>query len=302
MVDNNLQRLPPSSILPPCSPQLSIRIARSATNNQAFIAHQYASYPFRLSGNLRLDPADPERVYAYIMNASPGLLAGDDWQVVVEVSDRANLYLTDQSATKVHSHPAHSHPNSSSAPSAQVGYTFNVGAGAYLEYIPEPVILFKAAALTQQMTITLHPQGQLVLSEIIVPGRLAKGEFYAFNRFYSHLRVQTPKGKLCFADSFRLLGETNRFKHSPFVTDWPIVANLIAVVPGVDLAQLAQMLENHALPTDELQVCDSPLPGCHGLWVRAIATQVAPLKRYQHHLLDCIRNLTGHRPLPAIPK
>lgn len=275
------------------APQLSMRVARARTDARSFIAHQYATYPFRLSGNLRLDARDPHRAYAYVMNASPGILAGDDLRWAVEVGDRACLYLTDQSATKVHSQPRE-------GANARMTYGFTVGAGAYFEYMPEPIILFRAANLTQCTNITLHPAGTLVLGEIIVPGRLARGEFYDFEQFLSRLQVRLPDGKLCFADNLRLFGVSNRFRQSPIFSDLTILGNFVVVVPGVDLAQLAYMLEdnNH----HELQVCSSPLPGCQGLLVRAMSAQVRFIKTYQRYLLGCVRQLTGHSPLPPIPK
>ncbi|MEN8445027.1 MAG: urease accessory protein UreD, partial [Cyanobacteria bacterium J06555_13] len=197
---------------------------------------------------------------------------------------------------------------------------------------PEPIILFSDAMLTQHMQVILHPQGRLVISEIIVPGRMARGEFYDFERYQSRLRVQRPTGKVCFADNLRLVGRANRFKHSPFLTGSPLMGNFIVVVPGIDLTLLVQALEAFSLleaplleaplleaplleaprleePRPEvsmlknrLQACSSRLPGCQGLLVRALATQVSDLKAYQHHLLNCVRQLTGQPPLPPIPK
>lgn len=287
----------PSLVEP--KPHLSMRLScAGGAQDASFIAHQYATYPFRLSGNLRLDPSDPHRVYAYIMNACPGILSGDNLQLALQVGERASLYLTDQSATKVHSRPP-------GGATAHQTWTMEVGANAYLEYVPEPMILFKAAALTQRMQVTLHPQGRLVLSEIIVPGRLARGEFYDFDQFQSRLRVHTPDGQLCFADNQRLTGRSNHLKHSPFIADFPIMGNFILVVPGVPLSDLTQAIQANEKILEissELQMGQSPLPNCNGLLVRAIATRVSLLKTYRRYLLNCVRQLTNQPPLPDIPK
>ncbi len=277
---------------------LSMRVAQAASTNQtlqSFVARQYASYPFRLSSNLRLDPADTGRVYAYIMSAAPGVLSGDDLRLRVEVGDQACLYLTDQSATKVYSKPVDGLP-------AKVTLEMQIGEGAYLEYVPEPIILFNSAALTQRVEVTLHPSGRFISGEIIVPGRIAKGEFYGFEQFESRLRVRSPDGQLCFADNLRLTGQANRFKHSAFVTDYPLLGNFVAVVPGIALDDLVEELQQHEIPASTLQVCESPLPGCNGILVRAIATKVNALKTYQRHLLNSIRQLAAHPLLPIIPK
>jgi len=229
------------------------------------------------------------------MNASPGVLAGDNLHLKVEVGDRAQLYLTDQSATKVYSKPAGGN-------SAQVTWDLKVGAEAYLEFVPEPIILFKAAAMTQTMEVTIHPTGQLVLSERIIPGRLAREGAYSFEAFHSRLRIQSPTGKLYFADNLRLLGQANRFKLSPLFSRLPLLANFIVIAPKISLERLTQALQQFDAPADQLQVCESPLPGCDGLLVRAIASQTSLLEAYQHHLLNCVRQLLNHPPLPHIPK
>ncbi|MBE9062546.1 urease accessory protein UreD [cf. Phormidesmis sp. LEGE 11477] len=277
---------------------LSMRVAQAANANQtsqSFVAHQYASYPFRLSSNLRLDRADAERVYAYIMSAAPGVLSGDDLRLRVEVGDQACLYLTDQSATKVHSKPVDGLP-------AQVIWEIQVGKEAYFEYVLEPIILFDSAALTQRVEVTLHPSGRFISGEIIVPGRIARGEFYEFEQFESRLRVRSPDGRICFADNLRLTGQANRFKHSAFVTEYPLLGNFVAVVPGIALDDLLRKLQQHEIPADTLQACESPLPGCNGILVRAIATKVNALKTYQRYLLNCIRQLAAQPLLPIIPK
>ena len=292
--DPTLSQAP--SLVEPKS-HLSMRVScAGGDQGLSFVAHQYATYPFRLSSNLRLDPTDLHRVYAYIMNACPGILSGDNLQLALQVGERASLYLTDQSATKVHSRPA-------GGPMAHQTWTIEVGANAYLEYVPEPMILFKAAALTQQMQVILHPQGRMVLSEIIVPGRLARGEFYDFDQFQSRLRVRTPDGQLCFADNQRLTGQTNRL--SPFIADLPIMGNFILVVPGVSLSELTQAIQANEKILElssELRVGQSLLPNCNGVLVRAIATQVSILKTYQRHVLNCVRQLTNQPSLPDIPK
>ncbi|MEL6354462.1 MAG: urease accessory protein UreD [Cyanobacteria bacterium J06627_28] len=282
--------------------QLSLRVACAANRRgtgqdleRSFVAHQYATYPFRLSNNLSLDPRDPGRVHAYIMNAGPGLLAGDDLRVVVEVGDRASLYLTDQSATKVHSKPPAASP-------AQMTHTLTVGSQAYLEYVPEPIIFFPDAALKQKTHITLHPQGRLFFSEMVVPGRLARGEFYEFEQFENHLQINAPEGTLRFVDRLKLPGKSNPFRDHAFLTDYPILGSFIIIAPEIDLASIFQAIKAIDISRNTLQFGSSPLPNCHGLIVRAMATQTRVLKSFQTHLLSTLRQQLSQPLLPEIPK
>lgn len=305
IADSNLLTTRPfreKAVLEMAAVQLSLRVACAADRHgngqrleRSFVSHQYATYPFRLSNNLSLAPSDSNRVYAYIMNAGPGLLAGDDLQVVVEVCDRASLYLTDQSATKVHSKPHAASP-------AQMTHTLTVGRQAYLEYVPEPIIFFPDAALKQKTQITLHPQGRLFLSEVVVPGRLARGEFYEFEQFDSHLQIKSPEGTLRFVDRLKLPGKSNPFRDHAFLSDYPILGSFIIIAPEIDLASFFQSVEDIDISSNTLQFGSSPLPNCHGLLVRAMSTQTSVLKFFQNHLLSTLRQQLDQPSLPEIPK
>lgn len=274
--------------------QLDLQIGRNRAG-RSFVRHQYATYPFRLSRALQLDPLDASRTYLYLMNASPGLLAGDTLQLQVWLDDQTSLYLTDQSATKVHTMPVDR--------AAHTSYTLHVGAGANLELVPEPLILYEDANLEQTMQVTLDPTGRLFLSEMVVPGRLARGECYQFRHYCSRLEVTTPAGVLVVADAMRLAGRANGFARQALFAPLPILANLIVVVPNLDLQQLSQALEDIAKArSPQLRLASSPLPNCHGLLVRAMADSVETMKATIRHVLNSTRRLSGQSALPEIPK
>ena len=277
----------------PRSPQPNLTLRLSERDRHSFVSRQYAAYPLRLSRSLPLDRSDPHRVYLYMMNASPGLLAGDNLRVELEMDADTSLYLTDQSATKVHSMPV--------GTTAKVSYDISVGVKAYLEWVPEPLILYADSALEQRVQITLHPGSQICLSEIILPGRLARNEYYCFRHYFSRLQVNL-KGELLFADAMRLEGKTNPFKDTVFLAALPAIANLIIVLPEIDLEPLSAALESQAEAQPNLRVGNSFLPRCNGLLVRAIADSTSTLKAYIRYTLNCVRRLSGQPQLPEIPK
>jgi len=264
-------------------------------NHQSFVQRQYATYPFRLSRALRLDPTDAHRTYLYIMNSSPGLLAGDAFQISVRLSDRTALYLTDQSATKVHQMAVDQR--------ACIHYDVEIGSGASLEYVPEPIILYRNANLEQTMRVTLAPTGSLFLSDIMVPGRLARGECFHFRRYVNRLNVYTPDGALLFADAMQLKGQGQQhLTSSPLFATHPILASVILVVPNADLQALSLDLEQLAQAQTDLTAASSPLPNCNGLLVRMMASNVPIAKAYINDVLARMRYLNGQPTLPAVPK
>lgn len=264
-------------------------------DGRSVVSRQYVTYPFRLSRTFRLDPTDPNRAYLYMMSTSPGLLAGDNLQVSLQLDANTSLYLTDQAATKVHSMPT-------AGTLAKTVYEIAVGAEANLELVPEPLIFYTDATLEQITQVKLHPTGRLFLSEIILPGRLARGESYRFRDYFSRLQVTSPTGELLFADAMRLEGKLNRFKEHGFFSSLPAIANIFIVLPDTDLKQLTIELEDlNAADCLEMSVGSSFLPNCNGLLVRAMASSTH-VKTYVQYALNCVRRVSGQPPLPEIPK
>ncbi|MGB3518055.1 MAG: urease accessory protein UreD [Elainellaceae cyanobacterium] len=290
---------------------------QSDRHRQSFVSRQYATHPFRVSNVFRLDQeqvdqaqidqaqidqtqidqAQSDRAYVYLMNTSPGLMEGDRFRIGVQVDAHAHLYLTDQAATKVHRMPTPDRP-------AMVDYILQVGAGGSLEFLPEPLILYHESTLNQHTQITLHPSARLCFSEIIVPGRLARQEYYQFNHYSSRLTVSSPDGRLILGDALRLEGQSHPFCHSPLFARQPILATLLLIYPNIEQAQLEAVLGQVCAnqPAATIEASYSSLPNCNGFVIRATADCISRIKRCFDQALNAVRLLEGQSPLPEVPK
>ena len=269
---------------------------QSTQASQTICSHLYTTYPLRLSPVFRLEGANSNRAYLYLINTSPGLLAGDELNLSLQLAANTNLYLTDQAATKVHPMPTIN-------TKAIVNYQIIVNDNASLELVPEPVILYQDSVLEQNTVIELHPTARLFLSEIILPGRLAKQEYYAFRYYFNRLQVRDKEGKLLFTDAMRLIGQENPFKDNQLFASLPIMGNAIAVLPDTELDLLISQLENIELANcQDIEIATTVLPNNNGILVRALAKKTLELKKYFQYALNCIRTITNQSPLPHIPK
>ena len=266
----------------------------SGNRDRTVCQHQYTSFPLRLSTPFRLEGKNSNRIYHYLINTSPGLLAGDELSLSLHLAANTSLYLTDQAATKVHPMP--------NGDSATVNFQIVVDENADLELVPEPVILYKDSILEQNTTIKLHPTAKLFISEIILPGRIAKQEYYDFNYYSNRLQVSDLTGKLLFVDAMRLVGK-NKFKDNRLFVSLPIIGNAIAIIPGVDLKLLTTRLESLELAKcKNIEVATSVLPCENGLVIRALSSKTLELKKYFSYAIDCIRTITDRPSLPYIAK
>jgi urease accessory protein len=277
---------------------LEVRLKRDRLG-QTVVSDRYMAYPLRLSRVFRLDAAELHRAYLYITNISPGLLAGDNLSLSLHLEAGTSLYLTDQSATKIHAMPR-------MGTKAITDIKIEVGSGASLELVPEPLILFTDAALEQTTRIQLHPNAELFWSEIVLPGRLARGECYQFRHYFSRLEISSiaeQTEQLWFRDTIHLEGKHNPFKHSDLFASKPILANLIVVQPQTDLEILSKKLEDlEAADCKDLIVASSVLPESKGLLVRVLASKTLEVKKYIKYALNCVRHISDRSFLPYIPK
>ncbi|MGB3299519.1 MAG: urease accessory protein UreD [Phormidesmis sp.] len=264
--------------------------------HQTICAHQYTTYPLRLSTVFRLEGANTSRAYLYTMNTSPGLLAKDALKVDLKLAENAHLYLTDQAATKVHPMPIESSQ-------ATVDYQIELRSHASLELVPEPIILYSEAALTQNTAVRLDRTAKLFLSEIVLPGRLARGEYYQFRYYFNRLTLTDLGGKLLFTDATRLQGKANAFKDNHLFAPLPVMGSAIAIYPNLDLTQLSKALDNiQSVHFPSIMVSNSILPSDCGLLIRGFAHKAVQLKQYFKLALEHIRKLANQPALPYVPK
>jgi urease accessory protein len=264
-------------------------------NNRTTIAHQYTTYPLRLSPIFRWDKDSENRAYLYIMNISPGLLAGDRIKMNLNLGANTGLYLTEQAATKVHAMPK---PETI----ASIDFQITIGEAATLELIPEPIIFYQDAALTQKTKIAMHPTATLFLSEIILPGRLARGEFYQFRHYINRLQVTSLEGELWFEDAMHLEGKLNPFKNSQLFASMPIQASFYVVLPEAKIETLQANLLDLEIDRRNILIASTILPHNKGLLVRALANKTSFIKQYLKLAINCVRQQFDRAALPYIAK
>ncbi|MGB3768839.1 MAG: urease accessory protein UreD [Phormidesmis sp.] len=279
--------------------QLSLQLGCNAAD-QTVLQKRYMAYPLSVSPLFRredsIEKARSKRAYLYRMNTSPGLLAEDALGIEIQLAPGSQLYLADQSATKVHQMPdLDTH--------ATVKYDIKLEADSTLEFLPEPLILFENSDLQQTTDITMHREAGLCWGEIVLPGRLARGEVYQFRKYLNKTRIQLPNGKPWFAETIHLTGKGNRFVQSPLFASAPVLGTLILVLPEAittttTLKALSAQIDQTATEATSINLASSILPGNRGLFVRAMSETTREIQLCFRQALNCVRSLRGQNPLP----
>lgn len=113
-----------------------------------------------------------------LLSPSGGVLQGDRIDISVEARAGARVHVTTQSATRVYRTPE--------GPARQV-VRLRSDAGSYLEYVPHPLVMFDGASFEQRLVLEVAGDGVLVAADVLVPGRLSRGERWSFSRYRGRL-------------------------------------------------------------------------------------------------------------------
>jgi urease accessory protein len=164
-----------------------IKAAFAVRSGVTQLVHKYHASPLKIAKTFRYENESftgdqpVEQLGVYMMDCSPGLMSGDHYEINVRLEEGARVFLTNQSFTKVH-------PSLGDQGSTQ-HQSLHVEADALLEYIPEPLMLYKDARLFSETEVYLAPGAACIFSDVLCPGRTQRGEIFQYSRYTNCMKV-----------------------------------------------------------------------------------------------------------------
>jgi len=157
------------------------------------LVRDYATAPFHVSGTLDHDP-HPDVATVIVQSSSGGVAQGDRRDIDVAVGTNALAHVSTGGSTKVQSMEHNC---------AAADVSLSVGSNGHLEYVPEPTILQANARYHVSLALDLAADATPILGDVVVPGRLARGERFEFERYLSRVHATGPDG-IVFEDATHL--------------------------------------------------------------------------------------------------
>ncbi|MEK8132476.1 urease accessory protein UreD [Paenibacillus filicis] len=247
-------------------------------------SHHHA-YPLKIAKTFRFPQ---QQLGVYVMDASPGMMAGDRYELDWEFGEGSCAYVTNQSYTKVHPPRA---PGSDIAELSVQNQSFRLAAGAYVEYMPEPVMLYRDAGLWSRTEVRLGSGASFLSGEILCPGRTYRGEQFGFRLYRNRLAVY-EEDELIYYNQQRVepdhgapqtIGRWGSLTHA---------GSLLLFSERAD-APLAEALRGHLeecfTARGELSFGIS-LTAKHGLVLNALGGGVLDLQRLLHQAWSFVRS------------
>jgi urease accessory protein len=204
------------------------------------------------------EPELPGLASVTICSPSGGVLQGDHLSIEVALESGAQLRLETQSATRLYAMPDGS---------ASGNVSLKLGPGAFLEYVPDPLIPYADARYRQDSTWVVHESASLIVGEVITAGREAHGERAMYNRVESSVEVRRPGGESVFADASILAPDEAR--RLGFLGDFTVVGSLYVVSTAFDARSFAGLASHPGVVQSHAGWSD--LPNHAGAWFKVLA-------------------------------
>ena len=183
-----------------------LRLAFTQQNDRTVMAESFFRVPLQV-----MKPHYDESGCAcvYLLSPTGGVVQGDDYQIDVMLAPNTHATLTTQASTKVYAMP---HQGATQL------MRVRVGKDAIFEYLPDSTILFRDANFSQGISLFLERGARVALQEIVMPGRLARGETLAFTGYRSRIEASDSDGLLLY-DTCRLQSKGQPYLTGPGVLE-----------------------------------------------------------------------------------
>ena len=167
-------------------------------DGRSVLAEQGFRAPFHVGKSYWDDEARTLRVQ--VVNPTAGILAGDRLESAISAGAGAALIVTTPSVSRVFQ---------MRAGEAVCAQRFAVEAGGWLEFLPEPLVPHRESNYRQTTEIDVEAGGELVFADFLTPGRIARGETWAWRRLRLELAVRVG-GELILRERLDQSGEELR--------------------------------------------------------------------------------------------
>jgi urease accessory protein len=170
-----------------CDGALTLALARDE-DGATRIADLYQRDPCRALFPLS-EPGDV--MQAVMLTTSGGLTGGDRVAARIASGPRTRAFVTTQAAEKIYR---------SRGDDTLFSVDLSLGAGAWLEWLPQETILFEGARFRRETRIELAAEARLIAAEIVAFGRAARGERITAGHYIDRWRI-SREGRLVWADA-----------------------------------------------------------------------------------------------------
>jgi urease accessory protein len=249
------------------SPQVNLQFA-CAPSGETFLVRRFVTYPFFLAAPFRLDRTPAGMLTTILQSVSGGIYERERLALSVTAGRNAQVHCTTQSATVVHSMP-------NEGEASQL-VTLHAADGSFVEYLPDPLILFPEAKLRTALHVVVEEGAVAIFSEAFF-SHDPETRSRPFHSLCSETLVHHTDGRLLCADRFNITGGEVVLASSGYNAQ-----GTVWIVTSRQHEKLLVMLRKTLANVSGLYAGVSALPNNAGVVSRFLATDTVALSTGLH--------------------
>lgn len=253
---------------------------------RSVLRHLHREVPMIVQQALYFDEQLPQLPCVYILSSGGPHLEGDIYRVEVELGEGAMAHISTGAATII-------------APMEQ-GYaklqqTISLDEGAYLEWLPLPIIPAARSRYIAHTEFIVAPSATLFYSEVVACGRLHSGERFDYRELWLGDVVCRPDGEVISRGGVRLAPSENSPTRWAFLGKNTHFGSIVVVTTPEATERLLSLLQPRIERDFRLSV--ATLRGKNGLSLRLLGDSSEQLLREIRAICSLVREEVKGVPL-----
>ena len=151
----------------------SLHIRTACRKERTVLYHAYYTPPFKVADIT--EDKKGHTLQLMLMNASPGVLSGDQYTINIELGEGSSLHLHTQAYQRLYTMGG----------SAAQQCTVKLERGALFCFLPHPTVPHAASDYTVKNRICLGDDCTLLWGEVLTCGRKGSGEIFSYTSYQS---------------------------------------------------------------------------------------------------------------------
>lgn len=248
-----------------------LRLGLELRGGRTILAALERRTPYMVQRALHCDEAMPGLASVFLITTTGCLLQGDRLALDIALGPGAQAHITSQSATKIHGMEANY---------AAQSQTISLADGAYLEFLPEPVIPHRGSRFLSDTQISVAASATLLFSEIIQPGRKYHhpDEYFGATVLSIATSAVRPDGRNLFAE--KLIMEPSRYamRQTGVMDSFDVLGNVILCTPKDKAERICERAGADVDLVEGLAFGACRLPNDAGLIFKVLGRETAQVK------------------------
>jgi urease accessory protein len=272
---------------------LVLRLESDSATGKTVVKEQYSKVPLFTQRALYLEESFPSMAYMYIISPSGGILQGDRYRMDILLKNKAYAHITTQGATRIYRMEKNY--------ATQIVNVI-VNEGCYLEFIPDQIIPYRSSRFYQKVNLKVHDNATMLYSEMIVPGRVAKGESFEYDICYMKTLAKNQNDTLRFIDIAVLEPKRRNLIKLGILGNFTVVGNMYILTKAKYVTELNEGINSVLQKFTNVAGGATILSHNSGLLVRILGNAAGDIRKVIYEIIKIVRGIVLNAPFSGIRK